>query len=258
MTCKIEAACACHRGLIRSKNEDNFLFDGRCMKAENSGLRHSLSASAQLHREQFFAVFDGMGGENFGEYAAFAAAECAADSIKQLEKYVISEKTFLRQLCLDMNRAVVRSARQRLTNHMGSTVAALMFSRNYVYSCNLGDSRCYRLRDNVLLQLSVDHTDSSHIARGKPGKAPLSQYLGIDEDEFIIEPYISKGELRVGDIYLICSDGLTDMVPEQEILSLLNQEKSASDCVDALVNAALDRGGKDNICCITTIITPDQ
>ena len=75
----------------------------------------------------------------------------------------------------------------------------------------------------------------------------LTQHLGIDREEMEIEPYIAKGELQEGDIYLLCSDGLTDMLSNFEIFSLLRNHKNMDECATALIRAALEKGGLDNI-----------
>ena len=86
---------------------------------------------------------------------------------------------------------------------------------------------------------------------GITGRKPyLTQYLGIDPDEMMIEPYIKSYYLQEGDTFLICSDGVTDMVEEQEICRILAHNEDVGDCVDLLIQAALDGGGKDNITAI--------
>ena len=92
--------------------------------------------------------------------------------------------------------------------------------------------------------------------RGKnhPGppkkKTPLTQHLGINPEDFLIEPYIAKGELKAGDVYLLCSDGLTDMLSNLEIDEILSAGASPEEDVRRLVDAALEKGGKDNVTAI--------
>lgn len=76
MSYMLDAACLCNTGKVRKNNEDNFFFDNRCLEVNNTGLKHPVSMAKPLRRELCVAVFDGMGGENFGEYASSAAAEC--------------------------------------------------------------------------------------------------------------------------------------------------------------------------------------
>ena len=81
-------------------------------------------------------------------------------------------------------------------------------------------------------------------------KAPLTQHLGINPEDFLIEPYIAKGELKRGDQYLLCSDGLTDMLTNLEIDEIMSSTDTAGDCVQKLIDAALEKGGKDNVTAI--------
>ena len=246
MTYVLEAACACSVGKIRSNNEDNFFFDGRCLEEINTGLRHPVTATLPLRREICLAVFDGMGGENYGESASFAAASCLQKQTRRLRDYFIPERRFLQECCQKLNEAVLARSRELCTERMGSTLVSLFFSHGSVYVCNLGDSRAYRLRDGELLQLSEDHVERR---AGEPDgrKAPLTQHLGVDPEYMLLEPHIAKGELRQGDQYLLCSDGLTDMLSNLEIDMILTDTATAQECAGRLVEAALEKGGRDNV-----------
>ena len=241
----LDAACLCNTGKVRKNNEDNFFFDGRCLEAENDGLKHPVTMTKTLWREVCVAVFDGMGGENFGEYASFAAADRMQYMTRKLKDYFIPERKFLNRMCLTINEAVVAKQQEYCTDRMGSTMVALYFSHGYVYVCNLGDSRAYRLRNGEFLQLSEDHVEKREGQQRK--KAPLTQHLGIDPENFLIEPYIAKGELERGDQYLLCSDGLTDMLSNLEIDEIMCVSLSAEECAQKLVDAALEKGGRDNV-----------
>ena len=249
----LEAACMCSKGNVRSSNEDNFFFDGRCLEVENNGLKHPVTMAETLQHEICVAVFDGMGGENYGEQASFVAADSMRSAAKKLKDYFIPERSFLSTMCTEINEAVLSKQRELKTGNMGTTMAALYFSYNYVYVCNLGDSRAYRLRTGEFLQLSEDHVAKKDVP--PKGKAPITQNFGIDPEEFIIEPYIAKGELRHGDQYLLCSDGLTDMLSNLEIDSIMHSTISAEECAGALVKTALEKGGKDNVTVIVCKIT---
>lgn len=244
----IHAACGCHTGRVRKNNEDNFYFDGKCLELENHGLKHSVAIEQRLKNGLCLAVFDGMGGENFGEHASFAAARQLQKTERKLADYFIPERKYLLRLTDLMNNAVVKAQEELLTEHMGSTMVSLFFSGRYVYVCNVGDSRAYRLRDGEFLQLSVDHVEK------RPGrehrKAPLTQHLGFGSDEILLEPHISKGDIKKNDMYLLCSDGLTDMLTNFEITDIMLKSSDAESCVQALINAALEHGGRDNITAI--------
>ena len=241
----LSAACGSNMGKIRKNNEDNFYFDGRCLEEINSGLKHPVAMERALDKELCVAIFDGMGGERFGEVASFTAADCMKNMTRRLSDYFISEKKYLNDMCRKLNEAVMDKKQEYCTEHMGTTMVALYFSHGYVYVCNLGDSRAYRLRDSVFQQLSVDHILQDERLGGR--KAPLTQHLGIDPEEYLLEPYIAKGELKSGDQYLICSDGLTDMLSNLEIADILNTNEETESCVEKLIEAALVKGGRDNI-----------
>lgn len=257
MTYTIEAACGCSIGKIRANNEDNFYFDGRCLPVENRGMKRPVFLRKQLEKIFCCGIFDGMGGEDHGEVAAFTAAQTMKTEAKRLEEYIIPEKQFLENACDAMNQAVFDAAQNLGTDRMGSTAVLALFSPRQVYICNLGDSRAYRLRSGEFLQLSKDHTDREILKeRGITDQRPrLTQHLGLNPEEIRIEPSIAKGELRTGDWYLLCSDGLTDMLSNFEISDLMHRSADAEACANALIRAALDKGGRDNITVVVCRIT---
>lgn len=104
-------------------------------------------------------------------------------------------------------------------------------------------------------KISQDHTDKEFMEEnGITGRKPyLTQYLGIDPEEMTVVPWIRSYYLQRGDRFLICSDGLTDMVEEQQICNLLAENVYPEECVEALIKASLNGGGRDNI----TVIVVD-
>lgn len=249
----IEAACGCNKGKIRKNNEDNFYFDGKCLEVENNGLKNPVHIEAPAKRGLSYAVFDGMGGENFGEIASYAAARQMQQIERSVADFLVSERKYLFRLVTQLNDAVVKVKKEMCTERMGTTMVALYFSSRYVYVCNIGDSRAYRLRNGEFLQLSEDHIER-RLGRAHR-KAPLTQHLGIDPEDMLIEPYIAKGTIKAGDQYLLCSDGLTDMLTNFEISCLMQEATDAESCVSSLIQAALDKGGRDNITVIVCRIS---
>jgi protein phosphatase len=245
----IRAACHCHTGRIRKKNEDNFFFGGRCLEQEHNGLAHPIQIAFDLQNSVCMAVFDGMGGENFGEMASFSAAKAMQQAQCVPVNDSVPEAGYLDALIGKLNEAVLLAQRRMLTERMGTTVAGLYFRGGHVYAFNLGDSRVYRLRSGELLQLSLDHTDKRPAKVGR--KPALTQYLGIDPEDFELEPHVAKETLCAGDRYLLCSDGLSDLLTIAEIAAILGNARRMEDCVQDLVHAALARGGRDNITAIT-------
>ena len=248
MKMMLQAACGCHVGKIRKNNEDNFFFDGKCLEEVNMGLKNPVILEDTLKTGTCIAVFDGMGGENFGELASYAAARQMQMTQRSLADFFVSEKKYLLRLTNQLHEAVLAEQKKMQTEHMGTTMVALYFSGRYVYVCNVGDSRAYRLRDGEFLQLSQDHVEK------RPGrehtKAPLTQHLGFGGGEIELEPHIAKGEVKAGDTYLLCSDGLSDMLTNFEITDILLTHPDPEDCVKTLIRAACEHGGRDNITAI--------
>ena len=241
----IEAACSSSVGKVRRNNEDNFLFDGTCLPQDNRGQLPPLNLYGAFEGDKYMAVFDGMGGMDYGEVASATAAE----SIKQLTQNGNFQPEDLENACLQASRAV-RDAQTALGSHnVGTTPAMLCFHNDQVHAVNVGDSRIFGLRGDRLVQISVDHTDEAYMkAKGIVGRKPrLTQYLGMDPGQVRLEPYLTKGVVQAGDVYLVCSDGLTDMLDNDTIRQLLTVSGTASACVENLIGAALEKGGHDNV-----------
>lgn len=241
----IEAACACNTGKVRKNNEDNFYFDGKCLGMENNGLVAPMTVSMPLENGIFYAVFDGLGGECFGECASYAAARQMQKNKRILSDIFNPATKRLERLVEQLNNAVLDAQKEKMTEHMASTMVAFYFAGRYIYSCNVGDSRSFCLRDGKLQQMSMDHVESRPV-RGH-AKAALTQYLGINTEEMLLEPFISKEEIQSGDMYLLCSDGLTDMLTNSEISEIMLNSETAGSRAEALVAAAMEHGGRDNI-----------
>jgi protein phosphatase len=198
-----------------------------------------------------FAVFDGMGGEQQGEVASRIAAETLENIYVRGSQplWQGNPATFLEDACQRMNDAVCAYAQENAIRRMGTTAVLLVIEGQTVYVCNLGDSRAYFLKPSSwfkphrLEQVSRDHSQSGVSA----GKAPLTQYVGIPRDEFIIEPFIARLPLQDKVRWLLCTDGLTDMVSEQAITKTLAAGDDIGACANSLLEAALGAGGRDNI-----------
>lgn len=247
MILELNAACGSSKGYIRENNEDNFYFNGRGLALSNGGMAGTTAAKFSLTGECCFGVFDGMGGEEYGEVAAFAAVQTLKEKMAALAEYVASPRPFLEDACAAMNLAVCREAEKLGAGQIGTTAAVLMFIPDEVYVCNIGDSRIYRLRGNQLMQLSRDHVQRLPSDTQLSGKPLLTQCLGMDPAELRLEPYIAKGSLRKEDIYLICSDGLTDMLSNLEIFNCLRECGGVRQAAEQLLREALKKGGRDNI-----------
>jgi len=145
----------------------------------------------------------------------------------------------------------------KIGKRSGATLITLLLADGEAYAANIGDSRCYLYRDGCLSRLSEDHTAVQRLialgiiepaeAKTHPERHRLTQHLGIFPDELIIQPHTVQLPVRPGDRFLLCSDGLTDMLEEEDLSALLRSQTAAPACAAALYQLAMQRGGKDNI-----------
>ena len=155
---------------------------------------------------------------------------------------------------MEANGRICQRARERGAGLEGTTAAILCLHGMEAEVVNLGDSRIFLFRDGKLRQLSVDHTDQALLrAQGITGRKPrLTQHLGIEPEELVIQPHRGRMEARAGDRFLLCTDGLTDMVEEEEIQQILGALLPMDRTVEELIARALEGGCRDNItviCC---------
>ena len=238
----VSATAQTDTGLRRKRNEDSLLI------LESSGL---------------FVVADGMGGYKGGELASQLAVKTMANAYntKQFDgephKNVPTHASELARAMQMANAAILETAKaQPELEGMGTTLCAARFSGNKkrLYVGHVGDSRCYRLRDGVLEQMTADHTMADHGVKG-PGAAHLSRAVGIWPT---VPIDIVMGVPLADDVYLLCSDGLTKMLTDQMIGDVLLAEEELTTAVERLIAAANARGGKDNVTVILVrVIPPD-
>ena len=234
---EIVYSCISHIGNIRSINQDNFICNGTYMKTNDPGIAFPLGGTVISKSPTLFGIFDGMGGEECGEIASYIAAKEAA-TIPIKKDGVLA----LTDYCKQANTKICEYAENNTISAMGTTAAILLCSKDEITLCNIGDSKVFRFANDELEQISKDHVVISAFGT----KPPLSQNLGIPPDQLLIEPYLSQGRYKNGDKYLICSDGLTDMLTLEEIKDTLANQH-IKDTATRLVNTALKNGGKDNV-----------
>ncbi len=237
---KIHYSCLSHIGNVRNINQDNFVCDGRCIENAEAVIEFPLCGTKTSKESSVFGVFDGMGGEECGEIASYIASKVATEIV--IGKDAAAD---LSQFCHKANTAICDYATLHEVSSMGTTAAMLVFAEKDVVLCNIGDSKIFRLCNGTLEQISMDHVAVAAFGV----KPPLSQNLGIPPKELVIDPYLARGSYNDGDIYLICSDGLTDMVSVDEITEVLASAPVEA-AITQLLEKALANGGKDN----TTII----
>jgi protein phosphatase len=237
MQYNIHFACLSHIGNVRAINQDNYICDGHYRDPFVKNTEFPLCGIKVSKQTPVFGVFDGMGGEECGEVASLIAAKTAA--ALEIGKKPVAD---LLEFCHKANADICKYASENDITSMGTTAAMLAFVRKGIVLCNIGDSKIFRFSDGRLEQISKDH-----VAVAAYGvKPPLSQNLGIPPEEMVIDPYLAEGRYRIGDVYLICSDGLTDMVTTDEITEVLSKHVP-NEAIGVLLDRALGKGGKDNI-----------
>lgn len=236
-------------GLKRTENQDNYYCNGICPSINDSGYRYSKTIG--LDNPSLYAVFDGMGGHVHGERASQIAVE---EADKAFRIYQQGEaKPLLYSICTSANNRICDEIIHVVKGRMGSTAAMMLFENNQYHLCNLGDSSIFLIRNNTINTISYEHSERQNYEEifGKnydpTKKFKLTQHLGIFPDEMEITPYYTYGMLNEGDIFVLCSDGLTDMVSKQEILEVLSKNSKVKTATEELLALALKNGGKDNI-----------
>ncbi len=202
-------------------------------------------------------VFDGMGGFSNGETASGIAVRMLG---RYMELARAEASTFQPGFIFSqMNEAICKEA-ARISKKMGSTAVLWVCEDGLVRISNLGDSRGYLFRGGRLSQLSVDHTEENSMLelQKKLGMAEklstskrkniLTQHLGIEEEEFILEPAESELlKVQEEDIFLLCSDGLTGVLGDEAIRDILCREEKLEEKKRVLIDEALKNGSRDNI-----------
>lgn len=233
----IQYVCVSHTGLVRRINQDNFICGRQYRSTDADAACTRLSGILPVRRAGLFGVFDGMGGLPCGDTASLCAAAYASTF-----KPGSSSLKAMKRLCADADAAVRAEAAALGLREIGTTAVLLCFSGRHAAVCSVGDSRVYRFADGMLTQVSVDHVVPSAFG----GKLLLSQNLGMLSDAGTIAPYARRLRARPDEVFLLCSDGLTDMLPDEEIRRILTAFP-CDEAADRLLDAALDRGGRDNI-----------
>ena len=232
-------------GVKRQNNEDAI-----SLPSENDGIK-------------LFILADGMGGAKAGEKASQLAIETIRDYVRlnfiKIERTKEEIEEVIRKAMVEANKKVFElSMEYKEYNGMGTTVVVVLIYRGTLYIGHIGDSRVYRLRQSVLRQLTKDHSYVQELlrqgtitieeAKNHPQKNVLLKALGCDRD--IMPDVITKGFVK-GDVILLCSDGLTNMVDDKRIYEIIM--KNTSDLKVAckmLIDTANDNGGIDNVSAI--------
>ena len=233
-----------HVGMVRNNNEDSLL----------------------VREPYLFAVADGMGGYSAGEVASRETLKAFVAGTYELRhgKVAAPEEVLLEAFTKANKHTYLMAQKNDAYKGMGTTLTALYLpGDNTAYAAHVGDSRLYLYRNNTLSQITKDHSYVADLlAQGKitsseafnhPKKNMLLQALGVEEE---IRTDIFHFALEKGDILLLCSDGLSDMLRDLEIANIL-ETSDFENAATALLEQSLDNGGKDNISLIMIAVEED-
>ena len=206
-------------------------------------------------------VADGMGGHAAGDLASRVCVETAVSSIEgsgQTETIPI-----LAEAVQKANRAVLKKAAEKPEYAgMGTTIVAAVIDGNTLYVANVGDSRLYLIDDDRIDQITLDHSLVAEMVRSgrispeqmrnHPEKNIITRAVGGEEN---VEVDFFDVGLHKGDVVLLCSDGLTNMVEDDQIFRIVRREKTLRDAGQKLISAANSAGGRDNISVVLARLT---
>lgn len=234
MTNELKYIAVSDIGCVRANNEDMACADGYVVRDDKR------AGTCVLDRARGFAVADGMGGYEGGEIASEIVSRAFISFLKDFapttdEKALAGVKTW----AVETNSLVLETASLRPElAEMGTTFVGLIFTGSYHILINVGDSRCYRMRRGILKQMTVDHSERERTGNPDIPSNLIYNYMGNAECDFISDVTLLK--VIAGDIYLLCSDGLSDLVDSDTIEQLMPDAES-------LIAAARQAGGRDNI-----------
>jgi serine/threonine protein phosphatase PrpC len=235
-----DAAGHTDAGRKRRRNEDSFVLD-----------------------PPVFAVADGMGGAQAGE----VASRLAAGAFREFhEADALAAEERVQAIIQEANRRIYERAREdREVSGMGTTITAALVEAGEIVIGHVGDSRAYRLRGGRLEQLTEDHSLVADLVRSgrispeeadtHPQRSVITRALGTDP-EVDVDTFTVPAE--PGDVFLLCSDGLTTMVPDEDILEQVEGAKSLEHAVKGLVKAANRAGGEDNVTVVLFALTGEE
>ncbi|HVS32584.1 MAG TPA: Stp1/IreP family PP2C-type Ser/Thr phosphatase [Thermoanaerobaculia bacterium] len=246
---EVKAYGLTHVGRSRQHNEDSFLVED----------------AARL-----FLVADGMGGHAAGEIASRIAVDSISEFILHTkeddgtwphaydEHYKRSTNRLMAAVRLANTRVLEAMRKDARLRGMGTTVVACMADNEIMSFAHVGDSRAYMIRDKHLSRITNDHSwvfeqvQAGMLTEAEAEKHPLRNVITRALGGALqVNPDASEVEIRTGDIYLLCSDGLTGMVPEDEILRIVTEAADLEEAGQHLVESANEHGGLDNV---TTVL----
>lgn len=207
---------------------------------------------------ELFVLCDGMGGGNSGEVVSELTANWVMKDYYSNKFEDIEIEDRVREIIVDVNKRIIKlSIEHEIYEGMGSTLLALLIIEGKAYIYSVGDSRVYLIKDKQIEQITEDQSEvwelykngviTKEEMRHHPNKHVLNNAIG-NQKNFRINFY--KLEIQKDDLFLMCSDGLTDMLTDLEIENILKNKRSLKSKCKSLIKRANEKGGKDNITAI--------
>ncbi len=246
---KVKVCAKTDIGFKREKNEDSYLI-----------LDDATEFIDTKHFGRLYALADGMGGHTGGEIASKMACQGMADYYSEIENdhgdsnyFRVGLQHLKSTFYVIHNKIVEYGQVSKEYEDMGTTLSVLVLIKNRALIAHVGDSRIYRLHKNVLEQLTEDHTFAQiflqkgyitpKVASEHPIRHIMTQALGKGIENI----FLKLEKVKQGDTFLLCSDGLNDMLTDLEIKNVLSKSYALKDKCNGLVAKALEMGGKDNV-----------
>jgi PPM family protein phosphatase len=237
------------KGMLREKNEDSY----NIIDDYNGSLI-------------IFIIADGMGGHNSGGLASKMAVDTASKYIRKTSRNMNSEENItpaIKNIIDGTNSNVFANSRKKIENAgMGTTFIITVVFNNKLYIGHVGDSRVYLIRNNEIIRVTTDHSYVEELvkigsltreeAESHPRKNVITKALGCEKT---LEADIYSCDIKKNDCLILCTDGLTNMVSEQEIKGAVLNSKTPENACDILISKANENGGRDNI---TVIVIKDE
>jgi protein phosphatase len=246
---KVKACAKTDIGFKREKNEDSYLI-----------LDDESEFIDTKHYGRLYALADGMGGHTGGEIASKMACKGMTDYYSKTKNdqgctdYFRARLQYLQLTLYDVHNKIIEYGQViREYEDMGTTLSVLVLIKDRALIAHVGDSRIYRLRGNFLEQLTEDHTFAQiflqkgyitpKVASEHPIRHIVTQALGKGIEDI----FLKMEKVKRGDTFLLCSDGLHDMLSDVEIKNVLSKSYALKDKCNRLIDKALEMGGKDNV-----------
>lgn len=238
---RILLTAASRVGRVRSNNEDMVLAYDKFIRSD----AYQTEFMTENTDRFVVALADGMGGHNAGEVASEETLSNLKFFIEDLPRGLASGEFYemVQEWMQSINQIInSRGMVDRSLLEMGTTLVCIFYYGGRFYWGNCGDSRLYRLRDGQLTQLSTDHSYNNGDDSKKHCNI-ITNCIGAGANDSYLDMFEFTDDVRSGDVYMLCSDGLNDMVPDSDIERLLSEDRTANQ----LCEAAIEKGGYDNV-----------